>query len=132
MAEDFSPGLYAGEFGINAKPMEGVRTSTAGFIGFAERGPLNIPTIITRFAGYQQIFGGYLPGIIGERNIGDARWLAYGVKAFFDNGGQRAYVTRVAELDTTRQDHARCATGFIRHLCPDLLKKRIFHPRLNA
>jgi len=113
MAEYFSPGVYVEEFEIGAKPIEGVSTSTAGFIGFAERGPLNIPALVTSFADYQRIFGGYLPEIAGGRSIGDARWLAYAVEAFFNNGGQRVYVTRVAELDATKPDYARCATGFL-------------------
>jgi hypothetical protein len=104
--EYLSPGVYIEEVEIGAKPIEGVSTSTAGFVGFAERGPLNRPTLVTGFAGYQSIFGGYLPG-----STGDARWLAYAVEAFFNNGGRRAYVTRVAELDTTKPDYARPATG---------------------
>ena len=39
MAEYLSPGVYVEEFESGAKPMEGVSTSTAGFIGLAERGP---------------------------------------------------------------------------------------------
>ena len=39
MAEYLSPGVYVEEFDSGAKPMEGVSTSTAGFIGLAERGP---------------------------------------------------------------------------------------------
>jgi hypothetical protein len=106
MPEYLSPGVYIEEFEIGAKPIEGVSTSTAGFVGFAERGPLNIPTLVTSFAEYQSIFGGYLP-----KSTGDLRWLAYAVEAFFNNGGQRVYVTRVAKRDT-----ANAATGFI----PDL------------
>ena len=85
--EYLSPGVYIEEFEIGAKPIEGVSTSTAGFVGFAERGPLNIPTLVTSFARYQSIFGGY-----PSRRSGDFRWLAYAVEAFFNNGGQRVYV----------------------------------------
>ena len=40
MAEYLSPGVYVEEFDSGSKPMEGVGTSTAGFIGLAERGPV--------------------------------------------------------------------------------------------
>ena len=36
MAEYLSPGVYVEEFDSGSKPMEGVGTSTAGFIGLAE------------------------------------------------------------------------------------------------
>lgn len=35
MAENLSPDVYVGKFDSAAKPMEGVETSTAGFIGAA-------------------------------------------------------------------------------------------------
>ncbi|MFR4438509.1 MAG: hypothetical protein ACLT46_01010 [Hungatella sp.] len=37
MAEYLSPGVYVEEFESGGKPMEGVGTSTAGFIGLAEK-----------------------------------------------------------------------------------------------
>jgi hypothetical protein len=38
MAEYLSPGVYVEEFESGMRPMEGVSTSTAGFIGMAEKG----------------------------------------------------------------------------------------------
>lgn len=38
MAEYLSPGVYVEEFESGMRPMEGVSTSTAGFIGLAEKG----------------------------------------------------------------------------------------------
>ena len=40
MAEYLSPGVYVEEFDSGVKAMEGVGTSTAGFIGLAEKGPV--------------------------------------------------------------------------------------------
>jgi phage tail sheath protein FI len=85
--------VYIEEFEVGAKPIEGVSTSTAGFVGFAERGPLNRPTLVTSFAEYQRIFGGYLPE---DQEYDSVRWLPYAVEGFFSNGGKRAYVIRVA------------------------------------
>jgi len=38
MPEYLSPGVYIEEFEIGARPIEGVSTSTAGFLGETERG----------------------------------------------------------------------------------------------
>ena len=41
--------------------MQGVSTSTAGFIGLAERGPVvGQPQLVTSFADYKRMYGGYL------------------------------------------------------------------------
>ena len=38
-----APGVYVEEVAGGSKPIEGVATSVAGFIGFAEKGPFNTP-----------------------------------------------------------------------------------------
>ena len=49
------------EFESGAKPMEGVGTSTAGFVGLAERGPVvGLPQLVTNFSDFKRIYGGYL------------------------------------------------------------------------
>ena len=96
MAEYLSPGVYVEEFESGAKPMEGVGTSTAGFIGLAERGPVvGIPQLVTNFADFKRTYGGYL----SENEFGNYRFLAYSVEQFFVNGGSRCFVTRVAPSD---------------------------------
>ena len=108
MPEYLAPGVYIEEIEIGAKPIEGVSTTTTGFIGMAERGPLNKPTLVTSFAEYQRIFGGYL----SEKNYGNKRWLPYAVEGFFVNGGQRLYISRVAT------DKAAHSSGFL----PDITR----------
>ncbi len=96
MAEYLSPGVYVEEFDAGSKPMEGVGTSTAGFIGLAERGPVGgIPQLVTSPADFKRIYGGYL----SENAFGDYRFLAYAVDQFFVNGGSRAFIVRVAPSD---------------------------------
>lgn len=103
MAEYLSPGVYVEEFESGGKPMEGVGTSTAGFIGLAERGPTQgIPQLITNFADFKRNYGGYL----SENEFGEYRFLAYAVEHFFINGGSRCFVSRVAPQD------AKCSTGY--------------------
>jgi phage tail sheath protein FI len=76
--------------------MEGVSTSTAGFVGMAEKGPVvGTPVFLTSFADYKRTFGGYL----AETSHGDNRFLPYAVEQFFANGGARCYVMRVAPGD---------------------------------
>ncbi|WP_322906402.1 phage tail sheath family protein [Paenibacillus campi] len=93
MPEYLSPGVYVEEFDSGPVPMQGVSTSTAGFLGLAERGPVEgLPVLITGMADFQRNFGGYL----SENAFGVYRYLAYAVEHFFGNGGSRCYVMRVA------------------------------------
>ncbi|MDL2232092.1 phage tail sheath subtilisin-like domain-containing protein [Ruminococcaceae bacterium OttesenSCG-928-L11] len=96
MAEYLSPGVYVEEFESGMRAMEGVSTSTAGFIGAAEKGPVvGTPVFLTSFADYTRTFGGYL----SESSHGPTRFLPYAVEQFFANGGARCYVMRVAPSD---------------------------------
>lgn len=96
MAEYLSPGVYVEEFDSGAKPMEGVGTSTAGFIGLAEKGPvLGVPQLVTNFAEFKRMYGGYL----SENEFGEYRFLSYAVEHFFVNGGSRCFISRVAPED---------------------------------
>lgn len=96
MAEYLSPGVYVEEYDSGATPMQGVSTSTAGFVGLAERGPVvGQPQLVTSFADYKRMYGGYL----SQAGYGDARYLPYAVEQFFANGGSRAYIMRAVPGD---------------------------------
>ena len=96
MAEYFSPGVYVEEYDNSPRSVEGVGTSTAGFIGLAEKGPTKgAPLLVTNFKSFQKQFGGYL----SEYTHGEYRFLANSVEQFFTNGGTRCYVSRVAPED---------------------------------
>lgn len=84
MPEYLAPGVYVEEIEIGPKPIEGVSTSTAGFLGPTERGPTTIK-FITNFGDFQNKFGGFV----------ENTYLAYGVDGFFRNGGQRCFVGRI-------------------------------------
>jgi phage tail sheath protein FI len=84
MPEYLSPGVYVEEVDTGNKPIEGVATSTAGFLGIAERGPTE-PTLVSSFSEYTRIFGRYV----------DTRYLARSVEGFFQNGGKRCFIARV-------------------------------------
>ena len=111
MAEYLSPGVYVEEFESGGKPMEGVGTSTAGFIGLAEKGAVEgVPQLVTNFADFKRKYGGYL----SESEFGEYRFLAYAVEHFFINGGSRAFISRVAPKD------AKCASGAVPAAAPAL------------
>jgi phage tail sheath protein FI len=86
MPEYLSPGVYIEELNTGPRPIEGVSTSTAGFVGQTERGP-EAPMLMTSWLEFQRWYGGYLPV--------DQSFLPYSVQGFFDNGGQRLYIARV-------------------------------------
>ena len=96
MAEYLSPGVYVEEFDSAGQPLSGVSTSTAGFIGIAERGPVEgLPQLVTSMNDFKRSYGGYL----SDNQFGVYRYLAYAVDQFFMNGGSRAYIMRVAPSD---------------------------------
>lgn len=92
MAEYVSPGVYIEEFEIGSKPIEGVSTSTAGFLGETERGPTT-PCLVTSWLAYQRIFGGL---------FGDGHYLPYAVQGFFENGGNRCFIGRIVKTGSGR------------------------------
>lgn len=96
MAEYFTPGVYVEEYDNSPRSIEGVGTSTAGFIGFAEKGPtVGAPSLVTSFKSFTRQFGGFL----SQFTYGEYRYLANSVEQFFINGGTRCYVSRVIAPD---------------------------------
>ncbi len=84
------------EYDNSPRSIEGVGTSTAGFIGLAEKGPvIGAPVFVPNFKSFTQQFGGFL----SEFAYGEYRYLANSVEQFFANGGTRCFVMRVAPKD---------------------------------
>lgn len=80
-----SPGVYIEEVPAGTRPIEGVGTAIAGFVGFAPTGPVNEPTLVTNWIQYTSIFG----DMVEEFALGKS------VYGFFNNGGGRAYIVRL-------------------------------------
>src|SRR5215470_9537985 len=57
MAEYLSPGVYIEEVNTGPRPIEGVGTACAAFVGFAAAGPIGKPTLITNWSQYVETFG---------------------------------------------------------------------------
>src|SRR6266550_4032698 len=100
MPEYLSPGVYVEEIDTGNKPIEGVSTSTAGMLGVTERGPVNVPILITSYGEYRRWFGERLPlADFSNLTNGPHCFLPHAVEGFFQNEGQRVYVTRVLDLN---------------------------------
>jgi hypothetical protein len=80
-----SPGVYMEEVSSGSRPIEAAGTAVAAFVGFAEKGSLNQPTLVTNWTQFTQQFGGFIAG----------SYLAHAVYGYFANGGGSAYVVRV-------------------------------------
>src|SRR6476646_4177724 len=74
-----SPGVYVEEVDSGSRPIEGVGTAVAAFIGLAADGPFNAPTLVPNWTEYTRNFGGFVEG----------SYLAQSVYAYFQNGGGR-------------------------------------------
>lgn len=82
-----SPGVYVEEVDRGPKPIEGVGTAVAAFVGFAEKGPVNEPTLITNWTQFVNTFGGFIKG----------SYLAHAIYGYYMNGGTICYVTKLPD-----------------------------------
>ncbi|MEF8816278.1 MAG: phage tail sheath subtilisin-like domain-containing protein, partial [Salinibacter sp.] len=104
MPEYLAPGVYVEETSFRPKTIEGVSTSTAGFVGPARSGPTSgEPRLLTSFADFQRIYGG-LEDLKFDGKQPRTNYLAYAVRAFFEEGGQRCYVARVFDAISESDD----------------------------
>lgn len=98
MPEYLAPGVYLEEIDTGSKPIEGVSTSTCGLVGVTERGPVNVPVLVTSVGEFVRWYG----GLLRSDDYGTHRFLPHAIEGFFTNGGKRAYVVRVLELAASR------------------------------
>ena len=80
-----SPGVYVEEVEAGSRPIEGVGTAVAAFVGLAERGEFNTPTLVSNWAQFTREFGEFIAG----------SYLAHSVYGYFQNGGGNCYVVRI-------------------------------------
>ncbi|WP_420013420.1 phage tail sheath family protein [Tateyamaria sp.] len=84
MFQPTHPGVHVAR--ATRVPSVPVRMDVAGFVGIAARGPLGQVVIIDGWPDFVAAFGDFQ----------DNAYLAYAVRGFFDNGGTRCHVLRVA------------------------------------
>ncbi len=106
MPEYLSPGVYIEEVNTGPRPIEGVGTSCAAFVGFAADGPINEPQLISNWMQYVETFcdakngrrdGSFQIPHKTERGRMINTYLGQSVRGFFNNGGGRCYVARVGD-----------------------------------
>ena len=85
MPQYLSPGVYVEELDGGPRPIEGVGTAVAAFVGLAEKGPVNEPTLVTNWTQYVNTFGDFTEG----------SYLSHAVYGYFQNGGTIAYIVRI-------------------------------------
>ncbi len=102
MPEYLSPGVYVEEVDRGPKPIEGVGTAMAAFVGFSEKAEfmrqvdgetvvedvLGRPQLVTNWSQYIERFGGFVEGA----------YLPHAVYGYFNNGGGRCYVISVKTI----------------------------------
>jgi phage tail sheath protein FI len=90
-----TPGVYVEEVPSTSKPIEGVGTSIAAFVGLAPGGPVNTPMRISNWTQFAKIFGD-----TNEPENGpfmEGAYLAHSVYGFFQNGGALCWIVRVGD-----------------------------------
>jgi phage tail sheath protein FI len=88
-----TPGVYYERADVSAPVISAIRTDIAGFVGIAQRGLLDTPIPVESWHQFQAHFGTFT----------GAGFLAYTVRAFFENGGRRCWVVRVASKEPGAQ-----------------------------
>ncbi len=106
-----TPGVYVEEVDRGTKPIEGVGTAVAAFLGIAEKGPVGKATMVANWTQFVSTFGGFMPGA----------YLAHAVYGYFNNGGTLAYVVRIgseaeAEAQPVAELTAKGGTATIKAL----------------
>ena len=107
MPEYLAPGVYVEETSFRARSIQGVGTSTTGFVGLARKGPTDgLPELVTSFGEFERMFGGLDDLNLSGANTDATSYMAYAARAFFNEGGSRLYVARVF-LDRRRRSGGR-------------------------
>src|ERR1700752_5228999 len=93
-----TPGVYVEEVPSTSKPIEGVGTSIAAFVGLAPGGPVNMPMRISNWTQFAKIFGD--PNEPDNGPFMEGSYLAHSVYGYFQNGGSLAWVVRVGNEES--------------------------------
>ncbi len=114
MPEYRVPGVYVEEIPSGAKPIQGVDTSGAGFVGEARFGPVDTAIGPLRsLAEFERQFGdGSVLAYLGVPPT--AAFLWHATHAFFAEGGTQLYVVRVAGPGTGGEGDRPRAADFER------------------
>ncbi len=85
--EYLHPGVYVEEISSGSKPIEGVATSVAAFVGKATKGPVGKAEPVQSFDDYNNLYG----DIASESDA-----MGFALQSFYLNGGKSAFICRLA------------------------------------
>src|SRR5665647_1021615 len=100
MPEYLAPGVYVEETSFRSKSIEGVSTTTTGFVGPTRYGPIGIePEIVTSLAEFERMYGDRSQMKFTEVDSHKTKtsqepmhnFMWHGIRAFFEEGGKRLY-----------------------------------------
>jgi phage tail sheath protein FI len=92
-----SPGVYVEEVPAGSRPIEGVGTSVAAFVGLAAKGPINEPTLVSNWTQFSETFGDFV----------ENSYLAHSVYGWFQNGGGNCFVVRISANGSSSNGHPK-------------------------
>lgn len=96
MPEYLAPGVYVEEVSFRSKSIEGVGTTTTGFVGPTRYGPVDLePDVITSLAEYERVYGDRQQFSFGGTTEKMHNYMWHAVRAFFEEGGKRLYISRI-------------------------------------
>ncbi|MEP6705501.1 MAG: phage tail sheath family protein, partial [Acidobacteriota bacterium] len=84
------PGVYVEEIPSGVRTITGVATSITVFVGWAAKGPKDRAELVLSWTDFERKFGG----------LDNRSYLGYSVYQFFNNGGSKAYIMRLAAADS--------------------------------
>lgn len=105
MPEYLAPGVFVEEVSFRAKSIEGVSTTTTGFVGATRYGPLDIePDIITSQVEFERVYGGKQKLAFTDAGLPVDNYMWNATRAFFEEGGKRLYVARAFDFGLAGDD----------------------------
>ena len=101
-ADPRAPGIYQSFDSVAPPPLSIANTRITGFVGIAQKGPMNEATRLSQWDEFVEIFG-----------YSRDSYLSESVHGYFKNGGTDCWVVRVAHNppkgELAQLDHAACA-----------------------
>lgn len=109
--EYLAPGVVVEEVSFRQKTIEGVSTSTTGFVGPTRFGPiLGEPPLLTNYSEFERIYGGLDPLRFEDDGEPMVNYMAHAVRAYFEEGGRRLYVARTYNATTDNDPQSGVAS----------------------
>jgi phage tail sheath protein FI len=117
MPEYLTPGVYVEEVSYRAKSIEGVSTTTTGFVGPTRLGPTDEDLeVITSLGAFESAYGDGRPLEFAGETEPTPNFVWQAARAFFDQGGRRLYVKRIEDGAARAGDTRGTLTVSSRHL----------------